>query len=226
MLDGDRKCLLKKIYNIFDCVYRCKVFWYINRKVLNWIVFREKSDNCLKCLWFIWDQCRFLFVERKCMFDGDRKCLLKKIYNIFDCVYRCKVFWYINRKVLNWIVFREKSDNCLKCLWFIWDQCRFLFVERKCMFDGDRKCLLKKIYNIFDCVYRCKVFWYINRKVLNWIVFREKSDNCLKCLWFIWDPCRFWFVERKCMLDGDRKYCWRRFIIYLIAFTGIKCFDI
>ena len=128
-------------------------------------MFREKSDNCLKCLWFIWDQCRFLFVERKCMFDGDRKCLLKKIYNIFDCVYRYKVFWYINRKVLNWIVFREKSDNCLKCLWFIWNQCRFLFVELKCMFDGDRKCLLKKIYNIFDCVYRCKVFWYTTRKV-------------------------------------------------------------
>ena len=171
-----------------------EVFWYINRKVLNWIVFRdrEKSDSCLKCLWFIWDPCRFWFVERGCMFDVDRKCLLKKIYNIFDCVYRCKVFWYINRKVLNWIVFREKSDSCPKCLQFIWDPCRFWFVERKCMFDGDRKCLLKKIYNIFDCVYRCKVFWYINRKVLNWIVFREKSDSCLKCLWFIWDPCRFY----------------------------------
>ena len=25
-----------------------------NRKVLNWIVFRDKSDSILKCLWFIW----------------------------------------------------------------------------------------------------------------------------------------------------------------------------
>ena len=159
-------------------------------------MFREKSDNCLKCLWFIWDPSRFWFVERKCMFDGDRKCLLNKIYNIFDCVYRCKVFWYINRKVLNWILFREKSDCCLKCLQFIWDPCRFWFVERKCMFDGDRKCLLEKIYNIFDCVQMREVFWYINRKVWNWIVFRdrEKCDSCLKCLWFIWDQCRFWFV--------------------------------
>ena len=65
------------------------------------------------------------------------------------------------------------------------------------MFDGD-------LNNILIAFRGVKCFWYINRKVLNWIVFREKSDSCLKCRWFIWDPCGFWFVERKCMFDGDR----------------------
>ena len=47
MLDGVRKCVLKMIYNNFDCVYRREVFWLVNRNVSNWIVFRDKSDILL-----------------------------------------------------------------------------------------------------------------------------------------------------------------------------------
>ena len=95
-------------------------------------------------------------------------------------------------------------------LWGFW------WVERGCMFDGVRKCVLKMIYNNFDWVYRREVFLLVNRKVSNWIVFREKSDNFLKCLWFSCDLWWFWWVERKCMLDGVHNVCWRYFRIYLL----------
>ena len=35
----------------------------------------------------------------------------------------------------------------------------------------------------------------------NWIVFREKSDSFLKCLWFNVDLWGFWLVERLCMIN-------------------------
>ena len=41
--------MFKMLQNIFDCVERREVFWLVNRKVLNWIVFRDKSDSFLKC---------------------------------------------------------------------------------------------------------------------------------------------------------------------------------
>ena len=59
----------------------------------------------------------------------------------------------------------------------------------------------------------------------NWIVFREKSDNFLKRLWLVSNVCwryfscdlwGFWWVERKCMLDGVHNVCWRYFRIYLL----------
>ena len=123
-----------------------------NRKVSNWIVFREKSDSFLKCLWFNVDLWGFWWVERKCYFHGEGKCMLKMIYINFDCVLRREVFWLVNRNVSNWIVFREKSDSFLKCLWFSCDLWGFWRVERGCMLDGVRKCVLKMLQNIFDCV--------------------------------------------------------------------------
>ena len=127
-----------------------EVFWYINRKVLNWIVFREKSGGPeMSVIW-----CRFVR-----SFIGNVKYYKliaeKRVEDASEYIWLpldARSVWYINRKVLNWIVFRDNSYSCLKFLWFIWDRCRFWFVERNYMFDGNRKCLLKKIYNIFDCV--------------------------------------------------------------------------
>ena len=44
-----------------------------------------------------------------------------------------------------------------------------------------------------------------NRKVSNWIVFCEKSDSFLKCLWFSCDLWGFWWVERKlCLMVSEK----------------------
>ena len=126
------------------------------------------------------------------------------------------MFLLVNRKVSNWIVFREKSDNFLKCLWFSCDLWGFWWVERKCILDGIRKCVLKILQNIFITFRGEESFGLVNRKVSNWIVYREKSDSFLKCLWFNVDLWGFWWVERKCMLDGVHNVCWRYFRIYLL----------
>ena len=82
-------------------------------------------------------------IAEKCVEDAS-----KYIYYIF----RRGVFRLVNRKVSNWIVFREKSDSFLKCLWFSCDLWGFWRVERGSMLDGVQKCVLKMLQNIFDCV--------------------------------------------------------------------------
>ena len=37
------------LQNIFDCVGRWEVFWLVNHRVSNWIVFYDNSDCFLKC---------------------------------------------------------------------------------------------------------------------------------------------------------------------------------
>ena len=126
----------------------------------NWIVFREKYDDFLKCLWFSCDLWGFWWVERMCMLDGARN-VCWTYFRIYLLHLEARSLLIGYRNVSNWIVFREKSESFLKCLWFNVDLWGFWWVDRKCMFDSIQKCVLKMIYNNFDCVYRREVFWLV-----------------------------------------------------------------
>ena len=81
------------------------------------------------------------------------------------------------------------------------------------------------LQNIFDCVGRWEVFWLVNHRVSNWIVFCEKSDSFLKCsdvfVAMSILMSKAWRYDKllaeKCIEDAS-EYIWLRC-------GGEKCFD-
>ena len=77
--------------------------------------------------------------------------------------------------------------------------------------------MLKMLQYIFDCVGRREVFWLVNHRVSNWIVFRDNSDSFLKCLSFIrnnedYDGYSVVYnklIAEKCVEDAS-EYIWLR----------------